>query len=359
MADSKLLEALAQGADSWAKWKAENTTSLAGEDLSGKSLRGFDFAGVDLSGASFTQADISYSSFYQADLTRCDLSSATAKGCIFTDAQLVEANLDSATLVGANFAGCDLTRASAEEADLCICNLSGATLAGTRFVRSKVWDTSFNNLDLTDAHFDDLEYQGPCDVGVGTLELTASNLPSSGRSQESIEALLRGCGVSDEWIEYFRSLIGQPIQWYSGFISYSHADSSFARRLYDQLQGRGIRCWLDEHSLRPGERILEGVNQAIRVTDRVLLCCSRNSLESWWVKDEIRKAQERERRERRDLIIPLNLDDHLHLGWEDGLATDIRSRLAADFTGWEQDNDKFEAQFEKVVASMRASKAAA
>ncbi len=71
------------------------------------------------------------------------------------------------------------------------------------------------------------------------------------------------------------------------------------------------------------------------------------------VKDEIRKAHERERRDGRDIIIPLMVDRYLLDGWEDGLAADLRSRLAADFTGWEHDNAKFEEQFERVVKALR------
>lgn len=71
------------------------------------------------------------------------------------------------------------------------------------------------------------------------------------------------------------------------------------------------------------------------------------------MKDEIRKAQERERRDGREIIIPLMVFRYLLDGWEDGMAADLRSRLAADFTGWEHDNAKFEEQFERVVKALR------
>jgi hypothetical protein len=51
-------------------------------------------------------------------------------------------------------------------------------------------------------------------------------------------------------------------------------------------------------------------------------------------------------------LIPSNPDDHL-LAWASGEAIEARSRLAADFTGWETDNG-FEAQFERVVRALRA-----
>ena len=40
--------------------------------------------------------------------------------------------------------------------------------------------------------------------------------------------------------------------------------------------------------------------------------------------------------------------------WDDGRAAEVRRRNAADFTGWEHDNDKFEAAFEKLVAALNA-----
>ena len=104
------------------------------------------------------------------------------------------------------------------------------------------------------------------------------------------DVFLRDCGLSDRFIEYYPSLLNQAIDYYSCFISYSHAVKSYAQRLHDALQGRGIRCWLDEHQMLPGDDIYERVDQGIKLWDKVLLCASKDSLTSWWVDSEINRA---------------------------------------------------------------------
>jgi hypothetical protein len=130
-----------------------------------------------------------------------------------------------------------------------------------------------------------IHHLGPSTLGIDTLYRSQGNIP---------EVFLRGAGVPDAMITYARSLVEHPFEFYSCFISYSHTDQSFARRLHDQLQGRGIRCWLDEHQMLPGDDIYEQIDRGIRFWDKVLLCCSQASLTSWWVDSEINKAFEKE-----------------------------------------------------------------
>ena len=201
----------------------------------------------------------------------------------------------------------------------------------------------FGDIDLSRVQgLEAVQHFGPSTIGIDTLYRSHGNIP---------EVFLRGAGVPEDFIPYIKSLVGRPFEFYSCFISYNHTDQSFAHRLHDQLQGHGIRCWLDEHQMRPGDDIYEEIDRGIRFWDKVLLCCSQASLTSWWVDNEINKAFEKERRLMKErgakvlALIPLNLDGFL-FKWTSGKAEEVKSRLAADFTGWKRSNTRFERAFE-------------
>ena len=148
---------------------------------------------------------------------------------------------------------------------------------------------------------------------------------------------------------------------FSVFISYSHADAAFADRLHKALLANGVRAWLDRHQMQPGDDIYEQINRGIQMWDKVLLCCSQHSLTSWWVDNELDTAFQKERELMKErghkvlAVIPLNLDNYMFEGkWHSEKAQQIKSRLAANFIGWKSDSEKFEAEFQHLLQALMA-----
>src|SRR5262249_56555477 len=83
-------------------------------------------------------------------------------------------------------------------------------------------------------------------------------------------AFLRGCGLPDALIDYLPSLLNEPFQFYSCFISYAIRDHAFAARLHADLQNKGVRCWFAPEDLKIGDRICPRIAQTIHVYDKLL-----------------------------------------------------------------------------------------
>jgi len=392
MANPEHLKLLMQGVGVWNRWRKKQPGSKP--DLSLAKLAGItsdynlnlseaDLSGADLSDAKLVMANLTRANLFKADLCKADLSTATlagttlAKAFLFgaklTDADLTKANLSKATLSKANLAGANLCRATLiganlfeanlweanlEQANFTEANLSGANLteanlSGAVFHQCHIGYTSFVNVNLKGVQdLETVKHVGPSYVAISTIFNSGGDVP---------RVFLRGCGIPESFIQQLPSLLRQPIQCASCFISYSYADRPFAVKLHDHLQAKGIRCWLDEHQTRPKDDTIQRVERGINRWDRILLCCSEAALKSWWVDKEVNKAFAKEQQlmqvggKRFRSLIPINLDGCMFKReWQLGKKDEILSRLAADFTGWENDNGKFEEQLEKVVKALQA-----
>jgi hypothetical protein len=242
MANPEHLQILEQGVAAWNAWRRQHSDTIP--DLCMINFEGAELAGVMLD--------------------RVDLRGAILDGANLRGADFSGANLGSTYLVGA-----DLSKA-----DLVWANLSKANLSGTDLSHAAFDETIFGDTNLAAVRgLETCRHIGPSVLDHCTLA----------KSWPLPLAFLRGCGLPDALIDYLPSLLNQPFQFYSCFISYTGKDCDFAERLYADLQNKGVRCWFAPKDMKIGDRIRPRIDETIRLYDKLLLVLSKHSISSQWV----------------------------------------------------------------------------
>lgn len=298
----------------------------------------------------------------RADLKGVNLINADLEGASLNESNLQGANLACGKLATATFGLADLRGAVLSHADLWSVVLHGADLRWSHLVRTNldgahVSDANFSNAiagytvfpsALGEARgLNKMSHQGYSTVPTAALRGFVEVVP---------EKFLRGCGLSNSDIEYAKGQLG-GVLFYSAFISYTEADAEFARRLHADLQVNGIRCWFAPEDLKGGDFILRGVNEAIRLHDKLIVIFSENSLQKDWLEHETSKALEKEAQGNERVLIPIMLDRSvldLTLGWAKQItdATKPTGRLMRDFSGW-KDHDAYQEAFQKLLGDLK------
>jgi hypothetical protein len=127
------------------------------------------------------------------------------------------------------------------------------------------------------------------------------------------------------------------------------------------MQAVKLPVWYAAENIRGGQKIHEQIDDAIKVHDRLLLVLSENSMNSEWVKTEIRKARKIEVEEKRRKLFPIRLVDYETIRkWEcfdadtgKDLAIEVREYYIPDFSDWE-DFGSFEKKFKKLLNDLKA-----
>ena len=74
------------------------------------------------------------------------------------------------------------------------------------------------------------------------------------------------------------------------FISYSSEDSIFVDNLVNKLRLRSVDVWYDKLEIRVGDSIVDKISNGLNASDWLLICFSKASIQSKWVRQELNAA---------------------------------------------------------------------
>lgn len=110
------------------------------------------------------------------------------------------------------------------------------------------------------------------------------------------------------------------------FLSYSHLDKPFARRLAADLRLAGHAVWIDETEINIGDSLIEKIREGLDQVDCFAAVLSQASILSPWVTKELDIASNREVKENRAVVLPLMVDQVETPGF-------LMGKFYGDFTG--------------------------
>jgi hypothetical protein len=92
-------------------------------------------------------------------------------------------------------------------------------------------------------------------------------------------------------------------------LSHSAKDKAVVRELAARLQRDGVRVWLDEEQIKPGDSIPAKIEAGLELSRVLVLCMSANAFGSDWAQLEAGTFRFRDPLNRERRFIPLRLDD--------------------------------------------------
>ncbi len=347
MANQEHVDILRQGVEVWNAWREEHPEVrpyLWNVDLSDTNLRYINLSKAILGQSNLSHTNLSNANLRGANFWYTDLISANLSHSDLSYASLTLADLSNAELALADLSNAKLNLADFSNANLSGANLSHAYLSYTHLIETLVGPTIFGNLDLsTVIGLETVDHYAPSTIGIDTIYRSGGNIP---------ESFLRGAGVPETFITYALSLVSNPIEFYSCFISYSSKDLEFAKRLHADLQANNVRCWYAPHDMKTGDRIRPRIYEQIWFNDKLLLILSESSVTSEWVDYEVETALARERKENRDILFPIRLDDAVMKSTTAWAAHIQDARQITDFTRWKE-HDEYQKGLKRLLRDLK------
>ena len=338
-----------------------SNADLSNADLTGANLNSANLRNANLRGANLSRADLPHADLHDADLRRADLRDASLRGASLRDARLSDANLSRADLTHADLHDADLSRADLSHADLSDASFSDANLS-----RANLRGANLDGANLGFTFLLDTDLSPLCDAEPPVVQASPSavdfrSIIKSLRSP-NLKAFLQKTGMPEVFVEFMidcaRSLETDVVKMLqSTFISYGSPDEPFARKLYEALHRNGVTTFFFAEHAVPGDKLHRMMRKGVNEHDRVILVCSKASLDRKGVLNEIEETLAREARDGgAAYLIPIRLDGYVFSGWNPAnadTAQAVRDRVVADFEGADTDQAKFDAGLLRLIGALK------
>jgi hypothetical protein len=96
---------------------------------------------------------------------------------------------------------------------------------------------------------------------------------------------------------------------YDVFLSHSSEDKAVVRAVAERLRADGLRVWLDEWAIKPGDHIQAKIEEGLEHSRVLVLCMSVQAFGSDWTQLESYTYRVRDPLNKERRFIPLRLDD--------------------------------------------------
>src|SRR5204863_10011178 len=113
--------------------------------------------------------------------------------------------------------------------------LRGRDGGNTFLLLDRALFTAFADVDLSMVRgLTTMKHLGPSSIGIDTIYRSQGKIP---------ERFLLDAGIPGTFLASIHSLVGQPIQYFTCFISHSTKDKHFCDRFYADLRSHDVPSW--------------------------------------------------------------------------------------------------------------------
>src|SRR5712692_71979 len=184
MANQEHIVRLTQSAESWNKWRKDQSNirpNLSQAKLSSTKLQDRNLNKAILSQAKLNSANLSNSGLIEANLIGADLT-----GAILSNANFTRANLSGAQLIGADLCQADFTEADLIGANLTKAKLNGTVLKSANLLRANLSEATLNKVNLTGAVLNDANLSKATLASCSIYGVSAWKVQLEGAKQSSL-----------------------------------------------------------------------------------------------------------------------------------------------------------------------------